>query len=179
MCLLVFHPWAFTSCGNTQAPLSCWPLNKPRSWLWIPWVPWAVINQARPSPRPSCPSLYPNRSDSHKLWFPWPQTLGLVPSLWCLPLDRSDVADFKLLTPFLDLDRIGWLCGLSTTLSYLRGTHWPRGGLHSFPVLMWQSGQSLVPKACKGNCELAPASWAIWWRHSLRNLTSWQKKPKE
>lgn len=50
-------------------------------------------------------------------------------------------------TLLLDLDPIEWLCSLSTTRSHLGGTYWPRGGLRSFSVLMWQSGQSLVPKA--------------------------------
>lgn len=102
-CLLVLHPWTFTSCGDIPALLSCWPLNKPHSWLWILQVPWAVIHHAGTSSRPSCPSLSSsNSSDSDKLWFPWPQTLGVCccaqPSLWCLPLDHSDLAGFKFKT---------------------------------------------------------------------------------
>lgn len=58
-CLLVLHPWTFTSCGDIPALLSCWPLNKPHSWLWILQVSWAVIHHAGTSSRPSCPSLYP------------------------------------------------------------------------------------------------------------------------
>lgn len=148
----MLHPWTFISCGDIPALLSCWPLNKPHSWLWILHVPWAVIHHAGTSSRPSCPSLYPLLTPQTQTSsdFPGPRLwvsvavhgLTLMSAFRSLRFGRLQIQNL-----LLDLDPIEWLCSLSTTQSHLRGTYWPRGGLHSFSMLMWQSGQSLVPKA--------------------------------